>query len=119
MANAKSIHHSALLEEPLRRHLVGILAMLLLLGGIAFWIWPPSEQYEQFYAMCWRLGGILAVLWLAYPDLCRLPGWLLLALPVLAIVLVRWPRLFLWLIPLLIALAILNWFLSALLRPRR
>ena len=99
----------------MRRHLVGILAALFFLGAVVFWIWPPSEQYEQFHAMCWRLGGILAALWLAYPDVCRLPAWLLLALPVLVIVLARWPRWFLLLVPLLIVLAILN----VLTRPRR
>ena len=103
----------------MRRHLVGILAILFLLGGVAFLIWPPSAQYDQLSSICWHVGPILAALWLAYPDLCRLPGWVLLALPVLAIVLVRWPKFLLMLIPLLIALALFNWFVKALSQPRR
>ncbi len=59
-------------------------------------------------SFCWRMGAILAAAWLAYDDVQRLPNWLLLALPVLAIVLVRWSRLLLVLIPALILWAILR-----------
>ena len=40
--------------------------------------------------------------WLAYDNVQRLPGWLLVSLPLLLVVLVRWPKLLLLLIPLLI-----------------
>ena len=48
------------------------------------------------------MGGVLLAAWLAYDDVQRLPNWLLLSLPVLLIVLVRWPRLLLLLIPALV-----------------
>jgi hypothetical protein len=38
-----------------------------------------------------RVGAVLTA-WFAYDDVQRLPNWLLLALPVVAVV--RWPRLF-------------------------
>ena len=50
----------------------------------------------------------MAAAWLAYDDLQRLPGWLLLALPLLLVVLVRWPKLLLLLVPLLILCAALR-----------
>ena len=76
------------------------------------WIRTPEEQGSmvQFEAACWRIGGCLAVLWLAYPDLRNIPPWFWLALPVLILVLAKWPRMFLLAIPLLI--------LYALIRPR-
>ena len=59
-------------------------------------------------AFCSRGGALLAAAWLAYDDVQRLPGWLLFALPVLLIVLVRWPKLLLLLIPLLILCAVVR-----------
>ena len=49
--------------------------------------------------MAWRVGIFLAVWWLAYPDVNRLPGWLLLALPALLAVIVFRPKLMLWSFP--------------------
>jgi hypothetical protein len=92
----------------MRRHAVGVLAIVLLLGAAAFWVWPPSPGYEQWEAACWRLGAITVMLWLAYPELMRIPVWLLALVPVLAIVLARWPKWFLVLIPVLIVVAILK-----------
>ena len=53
------------------------MAIALLIGGLVFWIWPPAEQglMVQLEATCWRIGGCLAVLWLAYPDLRNIPRW--------------------------------------------
>ncbi len=74
------------------------------------WIWSPREQGSlvQLEAACWRIGGCLAVFWLAYPDLCDISGWLWIALPALILVLAKWPRLFLLIIPLLIVYAFIR-----------
>jgi hypothetical protein len=92
----------------MRRHILGILAILLLLGGVVFLIWPPGEGEVQIQleSACWRIGACLAALWLAYPDLLRVPRWFWLTLPVLIVILAKWPRLFLLLIPVLILYAI-------------
>jgi hypothetical protein len=86
------------------------MAAALLVGGLALWIWPPGDQgtLVQLQAACWRIGGCLAVLWLAYPDLRNIPRWLWIALPVLILVLAKWPRLFLLVIPLLILYAFIR-----------
>jgi hypothetical protein len=55
-----------------------------------------------------RLGAIMAVWWLAYPDLRRLPAWLLASMPVLVIVLARWPRYIFLVVPLIVILAVLK-----------
>ena len=93
----------------MRRHVIGIIAILLLLGGAIYWISPPNSPLgHQVEAACWRLGPLLVMLWIAYPQLHHMPSWLWAAVPVLAIVLARWPKLFLVTIPLVIALAILQ-----------
>jgi hypothetical protein len=96
----------------MRRKAIGAIAIVLLMGGVVLWIWPPSEQglMIQLEAACWRIGGCMAVLWLAYPDLRNIPGRFWMAAPVLILVLAKWPRLFLLAIPFLI--------LYALIRPR-
>jgi hypothetical protein len=88
----------------MRRHIVGVIALALFAAGAVFRVWPHPEL-EPF---CWRLGAITAAFWLAYPDLLRLPAWLLAALPVLAIVLARWPKCLLLVIPVFVVLAILK-----------
>ena len=50
----------------------------------------------------------MAVWWLAYPDLSRLPPWLLAGIPVMVIVLAKWPRYVVFVIPVMIVLAILK-----------
>jgi len=98
----------------MRRTAVGIIAILLILGAAAFWIWPPgSDGYQQFEAACWRVGALMAVWWLAYKEVERMPGWALATIPLLVIVLAVRPRWFLFAIPVVIALAILKPRLNA------
>jgi len=91
------------------RHLIGIIALLLLLGAVAFWIWPPESAWSgELEAACWRGGALAAVLWLAYADIRRMPAWFWLSLPVLIVILAVRPRRFLYVVPIIIALAILK-----------
>ena len=99
----------------MRRHLIGILAVLFLVSGLAFWLLPAQGGYEQYHAECWRMGTVLVMLWLAYPNLYRLPPCLAVAVPVGLIVLFyrrNWLRAiipWLWaIIPALILLAMLR-----------
>lgn len=93
----------------MRRHAVGIIAVLLFLGAVAFVIWPPEHSgYQQLQAACWRVGALMAVWWLAYDEIMRLPGWILLAIPGLALVLAIRPRWFFLALPLVILLVILR-----------
>jgi hypothetical protein len=101
----------------MRRHLFGILALVCLLGGVAFWLVPEQVGYEAYHAECWRLGSVMLMIWLAYPNLSRLPPWLAVAVPLGLIVLIyrrNWLRALLpWLWALIPALIILT-----MLRPR-
>lgn len=88
----------------MRRHLIGIIALLLFVGVLV------SLYYEapQFTAACSRVGVLMAVLWLAYNELQRLPERLWRPLLVGALVLAIRPKLIVWAIPLIVALAILK-----------
>jgi hypothetical protein len=88
----------------MRRHIIGVMAVALLVGGLLLWIWQPMDQGSllQLEAACWRIGACLAVLWLAYPELLNFPRWIWIALPAMILVLAKWPRLFVLVIPLFI-----------------
>ena len=88
-----------LLIPLMQRHILAALAILLLVGAVVLQIWWPGA--EVALACCWRGGAILAAAWLAYDDVQRLPNWLIVLLPVLLVVLIRWPRLLLVMLPFL------------------
>jgi hypothetical protein len=84
----------------MQRRILAVLAISLLVGGVILEFWRPSAEIAEIaLSCCWRGGAILAAAWLAYDDVQRLPNWLLALLPVLLIVLIRWPRLLLLIVP--------------------
>ena len=93
----------------MRRHLIGIIALLCLLGALVFQVRPPRPGWETvFYGGCCRGGYVAAVVWLAYRDIRRMPAWLWGVLfAILAVVAVR-PRTALLAIPVIVVLAILR-----------
>jgi len=92
-----------------RRHAIGIIALILLLAAAALWIWPvEADWHEPLKAACSRLGPCMAVLWIAYPDVKRLPVWLVPTIPLLLAILAWKPRLLLVALPIVIALAVLR-----------
>lgn len=96
------------------RHYIAIMAAVCFLGAVVFAVWSPGPGYEAVDSFFWRLGALLAVLWLAYPDLMRVPRWVALAVPALLIVIVKWPRLIFVIVPAMIFLVVLQ----RLLRPK-
>jgi hypothetical protein len=90
----------------MQRRILGIAAIVSLLAAAVLWWWRPDLEVEL--AFCSRMGAVLAAAWFAYEDVQRLPNWLLLTLPVVLIVVVRWPRMLLLLIPALVFWAILR-----------
>ncbi len=89
---------------PMRRHLIGIISLVLFVGAMV------SMHYDtpQFTSACSRVGALMAVLWLAYKELQRLPERIWRPLLLAALVLAIRPKLILWAIPLIIILAILK-----------
>lgn len=93
----------------MRRHGVGIIAIVLLLAAGALLVWPlPYHWYEPLKAACCRLGPFMAVLWLAYPEVSRMPPWLLGMIPALVVTLAVKPKWFFVALPIVIAVAVLR-----------
>lgn len=93
----------------MRRHLIGILAIVLLLAAVVLSLWPPDGNgYQQFLAASWRLGALLAVLWLAWPDARHTPIWVWFTIPALVAILALKPKWFLFALPIVIVLLIIR-----------
>jgi hypothetical protein len=95
-----------------RRQAIGIIAIVLLLAAAALCIWLPDQADEGLtlgaLGAFVRVGAVMAALWLAYPDVKRLPAWLLAVIPLLLVILAWKPRWFLYALPIVIALVILK-----------
>jgi hypothetical protein len=96
----------------MQRHAIGIIAIVLLLSSVALLVWQRVEPAEDWrYALMGatvRVGVLMAVIWLAYRELKRLPPWIWGTMPVLLAVLAVRPRYLLIAVPIVIALAILK-----------
>lgn len=92
----------------MRRHAIGIIALCLLLGALVLWIWPQGTADAALLGAIVRVGAVMAALWLAYPDVERLPAWTLPAFPVLLLLIAVRPKWFFLLLPILILLAVLR-----------
>ncbi|MEN6448986.1 MAG: hypothetical protein ABFC96_00715 [Thermoguttaceae bacterium] len=86
----------------MQKKILGVAALVLLACSPAVWLWWPGAFGEALLAFCWRGGALMGAAWLAYDDIQRLPGWLLIGLPLVLVALIRWPKLLLVVIPLLI-----------------
>lgn len=97
----------------MRRPLVGIIALLLLIAGGWLTFWPPEEgSYQQLASPLLRVGAILAVLWLALPEVQK-PGNLWLTVTLIGSVLfIAWK-------PKLAPLVLVVVAAIAILRPRK
>jgi hypothetical protein len=93
----------------MHRPTVGVIALLLLSGAAYYQLFPPAAEDSAqtgLEAACVRLGIVMAALWLALPQFERFPWWIGVAilLIVVAAVLAARPILFVYALPLLVAL---------------
>ncbi len=93
----------------MHRPTLGLIALAALTTAGALWIWPlPWHGNQTLQGMCIRIGLVLGALWLALPQLCRLPLWLIQA-GTGAAVLTAWrPRLAWLTVPLMLAILVLR-----------
>jgi hypothetical protein len=83
----------------MRRHALGIIALLLLAAAGVLAIVHPTEG--MWLGALLRVGGLLGAVWLAYPHLQRVPWWLMLVLLLVGVallILFRQPRMLLLLL---------------------
>jgi hypothetical protein len=98
-----------LVLDSYRKTIIGLLAIFFLLGGVSCYFWPPSSGIGlEWKAACWRFAPVMAVLWIAYDELKRVPRWAWVVLPIVLIIIIRWPKLALLCIPLAILAALLK-----------
>ena len=77
----------------LLRTKVGILAIALLLAALVLALLPQqSDETAMWGAACQRVGFVLAVMWLALPELQRMNPWYAVAVIGVLIVMARFPR---------------------------
>ena len=96
----------------MHRPTVGIIAIALLVAGACIWIWRrESDDWIPWMAGCLRMSVVMGAVWLAHPQLNRLPAWLVACVLASAVVLALRPKYF------LLALVVLA--IAAFLRPRR
>jgi hypothetical protein len=101
----------------MRRRILACSAIFFLAAAVVLTWWYPTAEVSLSF--CWRTGAILAAAWLAFDDVQRLPTWFLLMTPVVLVVLVRWPRLALVLVPLLVIYGIFRRIFPPRRGPRR
>jgi len=93
----------------LRRHALGVLAVLLCLGAVFFQLHPPRSSFEiMCESACWRMAPVTALLWLAYYRILELPRWLVVAVPCFLLVVVIRPKLLLFAAPLILLILFLK-----------
>lgn len=93
----------------MHRPSVGILALILLTTGTLLWAFgSEAENSTAWVAACWRIGLALGALWLALPQLHRVPGWLIAAILFVALVVARQPRVMLLAVAVAIAFSVLK-----------
>ena len=89
------------------RATIGLIALVLLAAGLLT-RGAANDELLAAGGASLRVGVVMAVWWLAYPQTQSLPRWLTVAGLVGLFLVVRWPRLLLVVIPLLAVL----WFLG-------
>jgi hypothetical protein len=92
----------------MHRPTVGVLAIVVLLLGAILSLVGVGDEAQAWGAGLVRVGLALGALWLALPELKRLPRWVLVAAAVLLVVLARFPKQFFVAIVVAVAFAILR-----------
>lgn len=93
----------------MRRHAIGIIAVILLLAAVGLWLCPDiGERALGLQAAFFRVGALMAVLWMAYPDVRRIPAWILAVVPLLLAIVALRPRLFPYILPVILLIAVLR-----------
>ncbi len=102
------------MNQQLRRHLLGILSLILLaIAGYGHFA-LESTDLDYIWNSCWRIGLVMGAVWLALPQLLKFtthvsPVMLALIATIGVVVVIR-PRTIVVLGPLLLVLALLQFF---------
>ena len=103
----------------MHRPTVGILAIVVLVLGAALSFVGSGDDAQAWGAGLLRVSLALGALWLALPELKRLPVWVLVSVAVLLVVLARFPKQFFVAVIVAVAFAILRPRIRRLQEPNR
>ena len=98
----------------MRRHILGIVALCLLITGAVMLLRSFGEDAgaaasKDFAAsMCLRIGWVLAAIWLAYPELKYIPPWMYTIVLAAVVIVVIQPKTIVFVIPALLLIWLLN-----------
>ena len=95
---------SAGIIDRMHRPTIGLIAVVLLAIGLA----TRGQSDETLSAACLRVAVVMGILWFAHPQLKNLPRWLVAASAVGLFVVMRWPRLVVIVLPLVVILWLLG-----------
>jgi hypothetical protein len=97
------------MSDSAKRHVLGVIALVFTAIALYFYLSPPERPFFiNLHAASARVGVFCVALWLAWPELLRLPRWIFQVIPLLAILLAWKPRLFLLAIPIVVVVIILR-----------
>ena len=97
-------------ENRIRRILIAIFTVLLLGAGVVLWFLGLSKEpgFITYYSICWKVGPVLFMVWLAWDQLIKLPRWAYTTLPLVLIAALINKKLLLVVVPVAAVLAFLN-----------
>jgi hypothetical protein len=88
----------------MHRPTIGLLAIVLLGTALTLAIVPSHvSAHQALLGACVKVGAVLGALWLAHPQLMRLPRWMATAAGITAVVAAVKPRILFVAVPLLLA----------------
>ena len=93
-----------------RRPIIGILSIVLLVTAVVMLLRSAGSENQAFGAACLRVGLLLGAVWLAYPQLERIPAWMFGTLLTALMVMAVRPQMAVLIVPSLLML----WFLRGL-----
>lgn len=88
---------------------IGLVAVVLLVASFSLWIWGQDDsQTRQWQSACFRVGLVMGVIWLAYPELKRVENRILLGGLFIIAIVAAWRPMFL---PYVIGALAAIWFI--------
>ena len=86
----------------MQRLAFGILALMFFAASAYLGIWASDDVEPFYYSILLRVGIVLAALWLAYPELLRIPPWMYGMLAVAVSAVMIQPRLIIIVAPMVV-----------------
>ena len=105
----------------MRRHALGVISILFVAVGVRLLMFGADTGNDQVLAApAMRIGLLLGAVWLALPQLAemgsRVPPWLIACVAISGLIIAVRPRLAIYLIPVAVALAVVQ-FIGWLFKP--